>query len=80
VIKELDVIGLQELRKLRPDLDSAYTTIFLNIPEEVLKQRIAQRGAFMSDEELEKRLKSALFEEEQARVLCDYIIDATKKP
>lgn len=80
VIKELDVIGLQELRKLRPDLDSAYTTIFLNIPEEVLKQRIAQRWAFMSDEELEKRLKSAIFEEEQARVLCDHIIDATQSP
>jgi dephospho-CoA kinase len=57
-----------------------YTTIFLNIPEDILKQRIEKRGAFMSDEELKKRLKSALFEEEQARVLCDHMIDATRAP
>lgn len=80
VIKELDILWLQELRNLRPDLDSFYTTIFLNIPEHVLKQRIEKRGAFMSDDELQKRLTSALFEEEQARVLCDYMIDATQTP
>ncbi len=80
VMKELDILWLQELRKLRPDLDGSYTTIFLNIPEEVLKQRIEKRWAFMSDDELAKRLKSALFEEEQARDLCDFMIDATQTP
>ncbi len=80
VIKELDILWLQDLRKSNPELDESYTTIFLNIPESTLKERIAQRWAFMSDEELEKRLKSAIFEEQHARSLCDYMIDATQSP
>ncbi|MDP5038946.1 MAG: guanylate kinase [Candidatus Gracilibacteria bacterium] len=78
VIKELDINGLEELRKLKPEFDKKYTTIFLNIPNEVLKKRIESRGAFMSNDELQKRLNSAIMEEQKARVLCDYIIDATK--
>lgn len=77
VIKELDIIWLEDLRKNRPELDEKYTTIFLNIPEKVLRERIEKRWAFMSDEELEKRINSAIVEERKAREICDYIIDAT---
>lgn len=80
VIKELDIIGLEELRKNKPELDEKYTTIFLNIPENVLRQRIEQRGVFMSNEELEKRLNSAVIEEQKANLICNYIIDATQTP
>lgn len=80
VIKELDIIWLEELRKNKPELDDKYTTIFLNIPEEILKKRIEQRGAFMSNEELGKRLNSAVIEEEKAKILCNYMIDATQSP
>ena len=52
VIKELDIIWLEELRKNKPELDENYTTIFLSIPEKILKQRIEKRWVFMSDEEL----------------------------
>lgn len=80
VVKELDINGLEELRKNHPELDEKYTTIFLYIPEDILKQRIEKRGAFMSDEELQKRLLSALREEQKAQELCDHIIDATVSP
>lgn len=77
VIKEIDINWLEELRKNRPELDEKYTTIFLNIPEDILKQRIEKRWAFMSDEELKNRLNSAIIEEQKAIEICDFIIDAT---
>lgn len=80
VVKELDINGLEELRKNHPELDEKYTTIFLYIPEDILKQRIEKRGSFMSDEELQKRLNSAIMEEQKAQKLCDHIIDATVSP
>lgn len=76
----MDINGLLELRSLRPELDEWYTTIFLNIPNDVLVQRIQQRGAFMSDDELSRRLSSAIIEEQKAKSLCDYMIDATLSP
>lgn len=78
VIKEIDINWLEDLRKNRPELDERYTTIFLNIPENVLKERIEKRWAFMSDEELKKRINSSIVEEQKAKKLCNYIIDATK--
>ncbi|MDD5769559.1 MAG: hypothetical protein PHE25_01220 [Candidatus Gracilibacteria bacterium] len=78
VIKELDINGLEELRKNKPEFDDKYSTIFLNITQNVLKERIKKRGVFMSNEELEKRINSSIIEEQKAKVLCNYIIDATK--
>ncbi len=78
VIKELDIIGLEDLRKNKPEFDGKYTTIFLDIPQNVLRERIEKRWAFMSDEELQKRINSSVMEEERAREICDFIIDATK--
>lgn len=78
VIKELDINWLEELRKLRPEFDEKYTTVFLNIPSDVLEKRIESRGAFMSNDELKKRLNSSDIETKKAFEICDYIIDATK--
>lgn len=78
VIKELDIIWLEDLRKNKPELDKNYTTIFLNIPENVLRDRIEKRWAFMSDKELQKRINSSVMEEKRAREICNFIIDATK--
>lgn len=80
VIKELEVHGLKKLRSERPKFDTHYSTIFLNIPKEKLKDRIEQRGVFMSDEEYQNRVNSSIFEEEELKELCDYIIDATLSP
>lgn len=78
VVKELDINWLENLRKERPELDWKYTTIFLNIPRDILKERIEKRWVFMSDEEFQRRLNSSIIEQEKAQILCDYIIDATK--
>lgn len=80
IIKEIDINWLEDLRKNRPELDEKYTTIFLNIPENILRERIEKRWAFMSDEELQKRINSSIIEEQKAWKLCDYLIDATKSP
>lgn len=79
-IKEIDIHGLKRLKKERPELDSVYSTIFLNIPPEKLKERVEARGVFMSDEEYERRVKSSLYEEEEIMKYCDFVVDATLSP
>jgi|GEM_PF-1726234 len=80
IIKEVDMIGLEKLVKEYPELRSKMRTIFLNIPSELLPERIKQRGENISQKELKKRLTSADSEREKAQELCDYIIDATQDP
>jgi len=78
VIKELDILWLKRLKKQKPEFDEKYTTIFLNIPEDVLKLRIESRWALMSNEELQKRINSSETEITEAQEICNFIIDATK--
>ena len=78
VIKEVDIIWLEKLKKTRPDFDDLYTTIFLDIPIDIQKERIYNREPFMENEELNRRIKSALIEKEKAKKLCDYIINTNK--
>lgn len=80
VIKEIDINGLIELKRNKPELDSRYTTIFLNMPSETLTQRIKKRWVFMSNDELEKRINTSITELNRSKELCNYIIDATKTP
>ena len=80
VIKEIDFKGISTIRQERPDFDSYYSSVFLNIPKERLSERIEQRWVFMSDEEYHHRMKSAEIEEEQLSRICDYEIDATLSP
>ena len=80
VIKELDINWLKRLRKEKPNFDNDYTTIFLDIPIKILKERIEKRWALMPDEELNRRINSAIVEEEEGEKLCDHIIDATLNP
>lgn len=78
VIKELDINWLELLQESHPHLASQYTTIFLSIPSQILPERIAKRGAFMSQEELKNRIHSAEIETQKAQNICNYIIDATQ--
>lgn len=79
-IKEIDIHWLKRLKKEKPELDSVYSSVFLNIPPQKLKERVEARWVFMSDDEYERRVKSALFEEEEIMKYCDYVIDATLTP
>ena len=50
--------GLKNIHKNHPELKEYITSIFLDISEEKLSERIEKRGAFMSEEELNQRKKS----------------------
>lgn len=80
VFKELEFQWLKKLKSEKPELDVYYSTIFLNIPKEHLKQRIEARWVFMSDEDYKNRMASAELEEAQLKELCDFEIDATLPP
>ena len=80
VIKELDVLWLIRLIKDKPELEESYTTIFLNIPVKKLRERIEKRWEKITEDELIRREKSAIMEEQEARQLCDYMLDATQSP
>ena len=80
VIKELDIHWLKRLKKEKPELSKYYTTIFLNIPVELLKSRIEKRWDNISKDELDRRILSALTEEKEARLHCDFMLDATQSP
>ena len=78
VVKELDVLGLKRLMKDHPEFRKFYTTIFLNIPVEKLRERINKRWEEITEEELKAREDSAKMEEAEARKYCDYMLDATQ--
>jgi len=80
VVKELDIHGLKRLQKEKPELRSDYTTIFLNIPVNILKERIKLRWDNLSLWELQRRIDSAIMEEQEARLHCDFMLDATQSP
>lgn len=76
VIKELDMHGLLKIQE-QHKIDDKYFTIYLDIPTELMTQRIQQRWV-LSPEELQIRITSATFESAQAKVHCNYIVDATQ--
>jgi len=80
VVKELDIHGLKRLKKEKPELRPNYTTIFLNIPIDTLKERIRQRWDNLTLWELQRRIDSAIMEEQEARLHCDFMLDATQSP
>ena len=77
VIKEVDMRGLKNIHKNHPELKEYITSIFLDISEEKLSERIEKRGAFMSEEELNQRKKSLWDEKRDSKIYCNYIIDTS---
>lgn len=73
VIKESDMHGLEKLKI--ENLQLPYCSLFLWLDDDMIRERIAHRGAPMSDEELEHRLESARNEREKALELCDLSVD-----
>lgn len=75
IVKEIDILWLEKLKKERPELEGYYTTIFLSIPHHLLQKRVRERDRTISPEEVEQRLKSALYEQKKASEICDVLID-----
>jgi len=80
VVKEIDILWLKRLLKEKKELRPYFTTIFLNIPVEKLRERINKRWENITEEELKAREKSAIMEEKEARIYCDFMLDATDTP
>lgn len=73
-IKEIDMYGLIDIQD-NDKISWMYVTIFLDVSEQVMCERIAWRGQ-MDTTELQKRIASAAFEREQAQQRCDHIVNA----
>ena len=78
VIKEIDVLWLEKIIKNNSLDKNNYSTIFLNIDIEILKERIQIRWDKISEKQLKNRVESSYNEIKIAEKICDYILDASK--
>lgn len=76
-IKELDMKWVALINETRPELKQYYTHIFIDLPEEKLKERMIMRGDDVSWKDYENRLNSAKIERSM-KDIADYIIDWEK--
>lgn len=76
LIKEMDIKGLQEIHDRHPDVWSVTKSVFLDVNEETMIQRIHKRGA-IADEDLQWRLQTAAGERALAHKYCTDIVDAS---
>lgn len=72
-IKELELAGLWKIIEGH-QIDGQFISIFLSVPEEIMKERIKKRWAPISEEELKKRISRAEEERLIAEKICDYVI------
>lgn len=73
-IKEVDMIWLQKIVEWWK-LKNKFISIFLDVSEKTMIERIHKRWAPISDEELKKRLVSAKKEKKIANKICDYVLN-----
>ncbi|HKL44419.1 MAG TPA: hypothetical protein VJ892_04010 [Candidatus Absconditabacterales bacterium] len=71
-ITELDMNGLEEIRKDNKGIE--YVSIFLDLPDDVMVERIKMRGGIYQ-EEINRRLFSAQKERKLAKKYCDYVLN-----
>lgn len=79
VVKEVEIKWLKSIFETKPELREHITSIFLDISEKELTERIKKRWAEMSAEELQNRKNSLKFEKTDSKIYCDYIIDTSNK-
>lgn len=76
IIKEMDVQGLQMIQESHPDVWEVTRSIFIDIPDDVIRERVSSRAP-LSEEEMQHRLESAVMERELAKQYCTDIIDGS---
>lgn len=77
VLKEIEVKWLKSIFNNNPNLKENITSIFLDITEKKLTERIRWRWAYMSEEELNNRKDSLKLEKKESELICDYVIDTS---
>lgn len=80
LIKEIEYQGLAKIKKELPDFGKHYTTIFLNVPEDIMIARNKERNPDVTQDEIDKRLLSLKEEVKNIEDDYDHIIDATQTP
>ncbi len=78
LIKEIDTKWLIQLQAKHPDFKENYTSIFLDAPNEVLRERFFERNPWWKEIDLDNRMESTRFERIQAKQYCDYIVDGSQ--
>lgn len=74
VIKEIEIYGWEKIVANPWVRDYCYS-IFMNISDQKMMRRILDRNPDTTQKELENRLKSAPYEREQAKLLCDNYVE-----
>ena len=74
-IKEIETKWLIKIHEWGK-IEWRYATIFLDIPEDILKERLQERWT-TDPEELKRRIVSSYHERKHAKQYCDYIINAS---
>lgn len=77
VVKEIEFQGVNELRENHSELMDRVVTIFLDVPDEIMVERMKFRDSSISDSEVQNRLLSAKKERDFARSV-DYLIDTSE--
>jgi|GEM_PF-525544 len=76
IIKEIDMNGLIHIAKNHTDVREVTKSIFIDIDDETMKQRIMARAP-MTEDELKKRIDEADFERPLAKQYCTDVIDGS---
>lgn len=77
VLKEMDILTLPRVLEERSDIREDFTYIFLDIPLDIIKDRMAERWDDVSGKDFQFRMESAE-KEKQLLHLPDYIVDGTQ--
>ena len=80
LIKEIDTKWLIQLQAKHPEIRERFSSIFLDIPDEVLRKRFFDRNPWGKEQDLLNRIESADFERSQAKQYCDHIVDWSRTP
>lgn len=73
-IKELELEWLSKIID-NHQIDNSFISIFLNVPENIMIERIKKRWAPISTQELNKRILRAKEERELANQICNYVLN-----
>lgn len=73
ILKEIDVQWLENIIKNHADMRQKMFSIFLNLSDATMIKRITARTT-ISEDDLQNRLKSALWERDVAKKYCDIIL------
>jgi len=77
VFKELEYQWMMQIEENYPDFRAEHiTTLFLNVPDEIMVERMKHRDSTISEKEIQNRLNSAK-KERKFRKNADYIINTS---